>query len=168
MGTVPTGNKQLGKISVAAVTSTSSNIQVETMVGAGILLAPNPPPIVPIKNVGLGAVRVAAITTNITALHSESVVGLAVLQYLPPKSLAAETVTGLGVLRDATVQDTSTTPKNLMLGKVGAAAVISSNQQIDVETLMAFAIVREFHPRKEHTTINIEYGADAEFNTGGN
>ena len=168
MGTVPTGNKQLGKVSVVAVTSASDSLHAETVTGVGILSAPNPPPAIPVKRVGLGVVDIAAVTSNITALHVETIAGFAVLQYLPPQSLAAETVTGLGILHDSTVQDTSTAPKNLMLGKVALAAVASNATTITVETCVAFAVLREFHPRKEHTTITIEYGAEAKLNQGDN
>ena len=168
MGTVPTGNKQLGKVSVVAVTSTSNSLQVETLTGAGVLSAQNPPPVIPVKCVGLGVVDVAAVTSNITALHVETIAGFAVLQYLPHPSLSAETVTGLGVLHDSTVQDTSTAPKNLMLGNVALAAVASNPTTMTVETCVAFAVLKKIHPRKEHTTITIEYGAEAELNIGDN
>ena len=168
MGTIPTGNKQLGKVSVVGVSSSAKSLQVETITGVGVLLAPSPPPVIAVKNAGVGKVSAAVITSSITSLQAESVIGFAVLQYLPPQTLAVETVTGLSVMRDSTVQDTTAPPKNVMLGKVALAAVTSNPTTITVETCVAFAVLREFHPRKEHTTITIEYGAEAELNIGDN
>jgi hypothetical protein len=148
----------------------TATLAAESIAGIGVLSPTSKPAPATPKNAMLGVVTVNCVNGSAKdTIWAESVVGISVLRYSPPQVFNAESLVGLSVLRDATATAQVSSPKNAMLGSVGVSAVLSSTEEsVACESMVGFLVVREFHPRKEHITMTIEYGADAEFNTGGN
>ena len=175
---VPPGNKQVGQVALAvahtstAITATSYNITplallTDTTAAAVLPLAA--------KNVMVGSASLTlahSMQADARTVTCYGEVVLAILRYNPPTSVTLQQQVTLAVV---TNNDDAVAPlvalSNVMVGQT--AVVVSTQQQYDsanctCSQMLVLAIVREFHPRKEHTTMNIEYGATAEFNLGGN
>ena len=143
---------------------------VACVVDPSRVYTPQPP-----KDLQIGAVSLhltSGIVANLQCLTLHQFCTVAVLKYDPPTSINLQQFTVTPVLVDP-VQAARPIKKvnNLMIDNAVAAVTVGIPQDlalIEMAQFLVVAIVREFHPRKEHTTITIEYGAEAKLNIGDN
>lgn len=176
---IPPGNKQVGQVMVAATYSIGTNITQITMHNYSMVACVVDPSRVytqqHFKNLQVGAVSLhltSGIAADSQCLTLHQFCTVAVLRYDPPASINLQQFTVTPVLVDL-VQSARpvNVVNNLMISNAVAAVTVGIPQDIaliEIEQFLVVAIVREFHPRKEHTTITIEYGAEAELNIGDN
>ena len=176
---VPPGNKQIGQVMVASTYSVAANSCAVTLHNFSMVAVVDDPTrlytVQPAKNLQIGTVDlqlVSGVAANVAALNLHQFNMIAVVRYDPPTSIDLSQFTITPVVTDLAQSARPVAAlKNLGVGNV---AIVTTTKmppdlvQMAIEQFVVIAVVREFHPRKEHTTINIEYGADAEFNTGGN
>ena len=174
MATVPPGNKQVGTVKAIAVSSLkldgsdASIFAAESVVGFGVLAAPNPPSPTAPKNAMVGKLSLTSISGGAAdTVNAESVVGFAVLRYNPPQVFNAESLVGFSVLSDTTNTSEPSKPKNAAICSLELTALTSSTSHtVNCDSVVGFLVLREFQPRKEHVTMTIEYGAEAKLNQG--
>ena len=176
---IPPGNKQVGQVMVAATYSIGTNITQITMHNYSMVACVVDTSRVYTqqqhKNLQVGAVSLhltSGIAANSQSITLHQFCAVAVLRYDPPTSINLQQFTVTPVLVDL-VQAARPVKgvNNLMIGNAAAAVTVGIPQDIaliEIEQFLVVAVVREFHPRKEHTTITIEYGAEAKLNIGDN
>ena len=173
MPTTPPGNKQIGDLTVIAVHGALTNDRTVTgKLLEGLVIvkdSTNTNVGLPPKNIFLGditPVAVAGAKFNAQTINAKLLQALVVVKYAPPNSMQAKLLQSLVVVQQDSIA-TPNKPANLMIGDLGAIAVVGNNstdQTVSCKMLQVLVVVKEFHPRKEVTTFNIEYAADAHFN----
>ena len=174
---IPPGNKQVGQISVAvsycAAVDTKYVVSygaVPTAIVTNTTASAVPP--TAIKNNFVGSVSLTLVSRAATGrniLQCNQLMAVAILRYAPPTSTYLQQLAVVGFVTNIPSSSLPPTPpKNIMAGQVAvaiASAVDPLLAIINVEQIIAVAIVHKFQPRNEHVTMNIEYAANAKLNT---
>lgn len=174
---VPPGNKQVGQVMVAATYAAAPDISQVTLHNYSMVAVVDDPSRVYTvqrpSNLQLGTVDlqlVSGISNNNVAMQLHQFTMVAVLRYDPPTSINLLQFTTTPVVTDTVQAARPLEPiKNLTIGTVAATVTTKMPDdlvQMAIEQLVVVAVIREFHPRKEHVTMTIEYGAEAKLNVG--
>ena len=166
MPTVQAGNKQIGDFTAIAVTGALNNSQTITgklLEGFAVVKdSSNTNAGLPPNNLFLGDVTTVAVTgskLNAQTITAKLLQGLTVIKYAPPSSMQAKLLQGLAIVQqDAIPQPVK--PANLLIGDFELVAVTGAkpNQQsLTCSLLQALAVVKQFEPRNELVTFNIEF-----------
>lgn len=176
---IPPGNKQIGQVMLQVTYGLSSidnttSVSCHSMLPAAVVRDTVQSSIAPqaYKNVMIGQVSLAlttAVGEAVSIISMHSFMAIAVIKYSPPTSLFLEQFVTCVTVKD-TVQASNAvqSPLNAMIGQVALHVTYSLDPNIILVWLHQFvvvAVVRKFDPRHEHITMNIEYAANAKFNT---
>lgn len=165
MPTVPPGNKQIGEeatIVVASLTAVKS-INSHNLTGFSTVKQTDAPTPTGVKNKLIG--ELATVTVAKAAnkgVSCQSLAGYAAVFYSPPTKLKIQEVAGYAAVKDVATTFIASAPQNKFIGELSTVAVYSldPNQLLTCSNLTGYAVVKEFHPRKELTIFNIEYAAE--------
>ena len=149
MPVVPPGNKQVGEYtSVATMSSNGNTVSIQEIITYGIVLDQTATvSVTATDSVMFGeytsVIAVGAIgnTINVGELTT-----YAIVRYEPPTSYTIEELTTYGIVKDNVSYSTSM-PINAQIGEYSLVATMSSVTAIQIQDLVAYAIVTEVKPR---------------------
>lgn len=167
MPTVPPGNKNIGELSSVSVVGTVKTSLVKALqLQQGVLVAPTTPPSVSAPaNKLLGELTsVLTIGAKNKTILVRQVQGAAVVFYSPPTTITNYQLQGGAVVDPVTKPATAPTD-NKFVGELTTIGVFGLvNQRLSIMQVQGAAVVQQYQPRKELTTFNVDYAADAKFN----
>ena len=171
MPTVPPGNKQIGELTTVVTYGENQSIANHTLEGNAVVLKPNPTTPINVQNKQIGELTTVVTYGETSSIAAHVLSGFAVVHYYIPPPPDYYTLENYVTEGNVVVFDNLEHPYNIIptepvqITGISSIATIHSASHVINHVLSGFAVVQEFVPRKELTVFNIEYTADAEFNT---
>lgn len=168
MPTVPVGNKQIGEFTgVVTVSTPNTTIHDSLLQGSAVVQTTTIPTPSSVENKQIGEFTgVVTVSTPNPVVHTSVIQGLAVVVYAPPSSIKTSILQGIAVVKDTVAINTQVDVENKQIGEFSSIVTVSTpNDTISCSIIQGLAVVQEYQPRKELTIFNIDYAADAKFNT---
>lgn len=175
MATVPVGNKQVGEYAViSTVGSVNDRTNVNNLLGTAVVA--DPTVVIPaIKNKFIGEyTNIVTVGVSSNGLAVANLAGFAIVQnpaelalYNPPYSFKLkipDLFSSVVVADNAQVLEIPALKNKQIADYTGIVTYANEQDAATIHHIAAYVIVKEFHPRKELTTFNIEYAEDAQLN----
>ena len=169
---IPPGNKQIGQVSVSAVSTEQSVMETAANLASFVVLKNSTayvPPDIRVKNLMIGQAALTTISSvafGNKTLTASSMVMLVALRYSAPVTLTGVNALTLLALKDAGAPNRTVPLNNVGVGNLAVSAVTTTTApSVTMQNTIVLVAVRRFNPRHEHITMNIEYAANAKLNT---